>query len=80
MQKNFRRFFLYYGQPYIKFFYNKITNTKGKKKMSKIRSTLYKPEKIFRDVNAVKNGTIGKCIARRAAGKTTGKLLGKLFK
>jgi len=48
--------------------------------INKIRSTLYKSAKIFWDVNAVKNGTIGKCIARRAAGKTTGKLLGKLFK
>ncbi|WP_439329782.1 hypothetical protein, partial [Bacillus licheniformis] len=52
------------------FVYNKITNTKGKKKMgiNKIRSTLYKPAKIFGDVNAVKNGTIGKCIARHLVG------------
>ncbi|TWM67232.1 hypothetical protein CHCC14814_3052 [Bacillus paralicheniformis] len=32
--KNFSEVFLYYRQPYIEFFYNKITNTKGKKKMS----------------------------------------------
>ncbi|MEI4789548.1 hypothetical protein WAX46_04115 [Bacillus sp. FJAT-53060] len=49
-------------------------------KINKIRSALYKSAKVSGDVNAVQKGTIGKRIMRRAAGKTTGKLLGKLFK
>jgi hypothetical protein len=32
------------------------------------------------DVNAVKKGKIGKRVARRAAGRITGRGLGKLFK
>lgn len=48
--------------------------------INKIRSALYKSAKIFGDVNAVKNGTIGKRIARRAAGKATSKLFRNLFK
>lgn len=39
--------------------------------INKIRSFLYKSAKILGDVNAVKKGTIGKRIARRAAGKAT---------
>ncbi|MGM0747075.1 hypothetical protein [Bacillus atrophaeus] len=49
-------------------------------KLNKIRSALYKSARILGDVNAAKNGTIGKRIARRAVGKATGKLMGKLFK
>ncbi|MFS3912930.1 hypothetical protein ACL9ST_01530 [Bacillus australimaris] len=49
-------------------------------KVNKIRSALYKSAKILVDVNAVQKGTVGKRIAKRAAGKTTGRLLGKLFK
>ncbi|MBU8786536.1 hypothetical protein KM903_09120 [Bacillus glycinifermentans] len=63
--------------------YNKTTNTKrneGKMSINKIRSALYKSAKILGDVNAAKNGTLGKRMARRAAGKTAGKILGKLFK
>ncbi|MDA1478262.1 hypothetical protein [Bacillus changyiensis] len=48
--------------------------------INKIRSAMYKSAKILGDVNAVKKGKVGKRIVRRAAGKTTGKLLGKLFK
>ncbi|MDL5143079.1 hypothetical protein [Bacillus atrophaeus] len=48
--------------------------------INKIRSLLYRSAKILGDVNAAKNGTIGKRIARRAVGKATGKLMGKLFK
>ncbi|WP_186445325.1 hypothetical protein [Bacillus licheniformis] len=48
--------------------------------INKIRSALYKLAKILGDVNAAKNGTIGKRIARRAAGKATNKLLRNLFK
>ena len=39
-----------------------------------------KTEKFLGDVNAIEKGTIGKRIVRRAAGKATGRLLGKLFK
>ncbi|WP_176463752.1 hypothetical protein [Bacillus sonorensis] len=48
--------------------------------INKIRSALYKTARILGDVNAAKNGTIGKRVARRASGKTAGKMLGKLFK
>lgn len=49
-------------------------------KINKIRSALYKSAKVLGDVNAVQKGIVGKRIARRAAGKVTGRLLGKLFK
>lgn len=45
-----------------------------------LRSTLYLIARLLGDVNAVKRGTVGKRIARRAAGKVTGRGLGKLFK
>ncbi len=45
-----------------------------------IRSSLYKLARIMGDVNAVKKGTVGKRVARRTAGKATGRGLGKLFK
>lgn len=48
--------------------------------LNKIRSSLLKTEKVLGDINAVQKGTVGKRIVRRAAGKATGKLLGKLFK
>ncbi|MGQ4666542.1 hypothetical protein ACUIJN_11995 [Metabacillus halosaccharovorans] len=48
--------------------------------INKVRSVLYKVSKFLGNVNAVRNGTIGKRVARRAVGKATGKLLGKLFK
>lgn len=48
--------------------------------INKIRSFLYKSAKILGDVNAVKNGTLGKRMARRAAGKATNKLFRSLFK
>ncbi|MEC0322382.1 hypothetical protein P8791_14315 [Bacillus subtilis] len=48
--------------------------------INKIRSALYKSAKILGDVNAAKNGTLGKRIARHAAGKATNKLLRNLFK
>ncbi|TWK39679.1 hypothetical protein CHCC20347_4435 [Bacillus paralicheniformis] len=60
--------------------FNKKKKGRGKMSINKIRSALYKSAKILGDVNAVKNGTIGKRIARRAAGKAAGKILGKLFK
>jgi predicted GNAT family N-acyltransferase len=48
--------------------------------IGKTRSALYKTARILGDVNAVKRGTIGKRIVRRAAGRATGRGLGKLFK
>ncbi|MED1016309.1 hypothetical protein [Bacillus atrophaeus] len=48
--------------------------------INKIRSALYKSARILGDVNAAKNGTLGKRMARRAAGKATNKLLRNLFK
>ncbi len=46
----------------------------------RLRSALYKADRIMDDVNAVKKGKAGKRVARRAAGKVTGRSLGKLFK
>ncbi|MBT2627194.1 hypothetical protein J7I81_17865 [Bacillus sp. ISL-32] len=48
--------------------------------ISKIRSLLYKSARVLGDVQATKNGTIGKRVARRAAGKATGKIMRSLFK
>lgn len=54
----------------------------GKKKdpLYQTRGALYGLARFLGDVSAVKKGTVGKRIARRAAGKVTGKFLGKLFK
>jgi len=50
-------------------------------KMAKsTRSWLYFFAKLLGDVNAVQKGKVGKRIARRAAGKMTGKGLRKFFK
>lgn len=48
--------------------------------ISKIRSLLYKSSRVLGDVQAAKNGTLGKRVARRAAGKATGKIMKSLFK
>lgn len=48
--------------------------------IGKIRRAAYKTGKVLGDVQAVKKNKVGKRIARRAAGKVTGRLLGKLFK
>jgi len=48
--------------------------------ISQTREILYGVAKLLGDVNAVRKGTVGKRIVRRAAGKSTGRLLGKLFK
>lgn len=39
-----------------------------------------KSSRILGDVQAAKNGTLGKRVARRAAGKATGKLFRSIFK
>lgn len=46
----------------------------------KARGFLYKLARIMGDVNAVKRGRVGRRVARRAAGRTTGKALRRLFK
>ncbi|MBS4171955.1 hypothetical protein [Bacillus sp. FJAT-49736] len=48
--------------------------------LNKMRKTLRSTEKLLGDINAVQKGKVGKRIVRRAAGKTTGKMLRKLFK
>ena len=56
--------------------------TMGRKKnpLSQTRGVLYGLAKLLGDVSAAQKGTVGKRIARRVAGKATGRLLGKLFK
>jgi len=44
------------------------------------KSSIYKFLRLWNDVSAVKKGKVGKRIGRRVAGKTTGRLLRKLFK
>ncbi len=48
--------------------------------IGKTRGFLYTLARILGDVNAVKKGKVGKRVARRGAGKVTGRGLGKLFK
>ncbi len=43
------------------------------------RSALYLLARFLGDVNAVNKGKVGRRIARRGAGKLTGRGLGKLF-
>ena len=45
-----------------------------------IRSALYTIARLMGDVNAVKKGKVGQRVARRTAGKATGRTLRKLFK
>jgi len=45
-----------------------------------IRSMLYGVAKLMGDVNAVKKGTVGKRVAKRAVGKATGRTIRKLLK
>ncbi|WP_192892962.1 hypothetical protein [Planococcus salinus] len=48
--------------------------------IGKIRSIFYFLARILGDINAVKRGTIGKRLLRRATGKATGRLFNRLFK
>lgn len=43
------------------------------------RSALYALARFLGDVNAVKKGKVGRRIARRAAGKLTGRAMRRLF-
>jgi hypothetical protein len=51
-----------------------------KDSISQTRGILYGLAKLLGDVSAVNNGTVGKRLTRRVAGKATGRLFGKLFK
>jgi len=44
------------------------------------KSWIYKLLRLWNDASAVKKGKVGKRIGRRLAGKTTGRVLRKLFK
>jgi hypothetical protein len=48
--------------------------------ISSTRGVLYKLACVFADANAVKKGKVGKRIGRRAAGKTTGRAPGRMFR
>lgn len=48
--------------------------------MSGFRGFLYWLGKLLGDFNAIGKGRVGRRIGRRAAGKLTGRGLGKLFK
>ncbi|MBM7634098.1 hypothetical protein JOD17_003198 [Geomicrobium sediminis] len=49
--------------------------------MNKFRGYLYKTARIMGDINAIKKGTVGKRIARRMAGRFTGKaIFRRIFK
>jgi len=48
--------------------------------ISKARNSLYKTARILGDVQAISEGKVGKRIIRRLAGRTTGRLLGKIFR
>jgi hypothetical protein len=48
--------------------------------MNSLRSFLYLLAKLLGDYNAVRNGTGGRRVARRLAGKVTGRALGRIFR
>jgi hypothetical protein len=50
--------------------------------LGKYRTWLYRLARILGDINAVRRGpkATGKRIARRAAGKITGRALGRIFR
>jgi hypothetical protein len=48
--------------------------------VARARSALYSLARFLGDYQAVKHGRIGKRIARRAAGRVTGRGLGGLFR
>jgi hypothetical protein len=45
-----------------------------------LRGFLYSFARLLGDVNAVKKGKVGRRVARRAAGKVTGRGMRKLFR
>jgi hypothetical protein len=45
-----------------------------------VRSFLYKLARLLGDIAAVRKGKVGRRVARRLAGKGTGRMLGRWFK
>lgn len=48
--------------------------------LRKLQNILYKSDRFFGDVRAVRNGTIGKRIGRRMANRMVQRLLNRVFK
>ncbi|UNJ88864.1 MULTISPECIES: hypothetical protein [Bacillus] len=48
--------------------------------INKTRGFLYMIARILGDIDAARKGKLGKRVVRKAAGKTTGKILRKLLK
>lgn len=48
--------------------------------LGQLRSLLYFAGRVLGDVQAVRRGTVGRRLARRLAGKVTGRALGALFR
>ena len=48
--------------------------------MATTRGILYTLARLMGDMTAVKKGSVGKRVGPRAAGKVTGRALGRLFK
>ncbi len=46
----------------------------------KVQRILYKTDRLFGDVRAVRDGSIGRRLARRMAGRATNRILNKIFK
>lgn len=46
----------------------------------RVRGLLYALARLMGDVNAIQKGRVGQRIARRAAGKVTGRALWRLFR
>ncbi|MBA7520879.1 hypothetical protein ES705_12978 [subsurface metagenome] len=49
-------------------------------RLNKTRGFLYRLARLLGDVNAVRKGKVARRVGRRAAGKVTGRGLGRLFK
>jgi hypothetical protein len=52
----------------------------GSVSMARLRSALYGVARFLGDYQAIRRGRVGKRIARRAAGRFTGRGLGRLFR
>ncbi|MGO1059700.1 hypothetical protein ACTL32_11270 [Planococcus sp. FY231025] len=48
--------------------------------LRKLQRILYKSDRFFGDVRAVRNGTIGKRIGRRMANRAVQRLLSRIFR
>lgn len=48
--------------------------------LASIRSLLYLIARVLGDVNAVRRGTFGKRMVRRAAGRVLGRGMGRIFR